>query len=59
MLPPHLPQNLKAKPIRLKARKPSPRAPEVTSPLDRLSVKNIRLRLRRKPTALKSELRVL
>jgi hypothetical protein len=59
MLPPHLPQNLKAKPIRAKARKPAPRSPEVTSPLERLSVKNIRLRLRRKPASLKSELRVL
>jgi hypothetical protein len=59
MLPPHLPQNLRARPIRLAVRKPTPRASDVTSPLERLSVKNIRLRLRRRPTTLKSSLRVL
>lgn len=59
MLPPHLPQNLRARPIRVVTRKPSPRAPEVTHPLDRKAVKNIRLRLRRRLTTLKAELRVL
>jgi hypothetical protein len=59
MLPPHLPQNFRARPIRVAARKPSPRGPEVTHPLDRKAVKNIRLRLRRRLMPLKAELRVL
>jgi len=59
MLPPHRPQNNKARALKLAARKPAPRPPEVTSPLDRLAVKNIRLRLRRRVTPLKPSLRVL
>ncbi len=59
MLPPHRPQNNKARAVGFTARKPAPRPPEVTSPLDRLAVKNIRLRLRRRITPLKPSLRVL
>jgi hypothetical protein len=59
MLPPHLPQNLRRRPIKLKFRKPAPRKVEVTHPIDRKAVKNIRLKLRRRPAALKPELRVL
>jgi len=59
MLPPHLPQNLRRRPIKLKYRKPAPRKAEVTRPLDRKCVKNIRLKLRRRPAALKPDLRVL
>ncbi|MFZ4806394.1 MAG: hypothetical protein ACOYLQ_03990 [Hyphomicrobiaceae bacterium] len=59
MLPPHRPQNNKARAVKFAARKPAPRLPEVTSPLDRLAVKNIRLRLRRRITPLKPSLRVL
>lgn len=59
MLPPHLPQLMRARPIRVKVLKPAPRLPEVTSPLDRLAVKNIRIKLRRRPSTLKSSLRVL
>jgi len=59
MLPPHLPHNMKARPVRLKLMKPAVRLPEVTSPLSRLGVKNIRLRLKRRPSMLKSGLKVL
>lgn len=59
MLPPHLPQNMRARPVRLRPTKPAMRLPEVTSPLSRLGVKNIRLRLRRRPSTLKSSLKVL
>lgn len=59
MLPPHLPQTLRPKPIVATTPKPARALTSAMMPLDRLAVKNVRFRIRKPGRSLKGELKII
>ncbi len=59
MLPPHLPQTMKPKPIATAVKKPTRAVMGAMMPLDRLAVKNVRLKIRKPGPSLKPELKII